>query len=341
MEVNKAELLAALEKVKPGLANRELIEQATSFAFLGGRVVTYNDEISVSHPVQDLDVTGAVKAETLYSFLSRVKEDTITMEIDDNQVKITAGKSVAGLVFEQEVKLPVEEVGEIGTWHPVPEDLVTGLKMCHPCCTKDMSLGVLTCVYVNGRVMVGSDSYQIIKYQLDQEVALDPFLLPASSAQVLSKYRITEIASGQGWVHFKTEDDTVISSRVFDGDYPDFDVHFEFDGGEVEFPKGTTEALERAEVFSKSDLAIQDMPVVTIEITKSRVKISAQDESGWFKETLQVKHTGEPIKFTTNVQFLLALLGQSPSCVYGEGRVRFTGEKWTHLISTMVSEDDA
>lgn len=340
MEVNKAELLAALEKVKPGLANRELIEQATSFAFLGGRVVTYNDEISISHPVKDLDVTGAVKAEALYSFLSRVKEDTITMEIDDNQVKITAGKSVAGLVFEQEVKLPIEEVGEIGTWHPVSEDFVTGLKMCYPCCTKDMSLGVLTCVYVNGQVMVGSDSYQIIRYQLDQEVALDPFLLPASSAHTLARYPITEIASGQGWVHFKTKDGTIISSRVFDGDYPDFDVYFEFEGTEIEFPKGTTEALERAEVFSKSDLTIMDMPVVTISITKNRVNISAQDQSGWFKETLPIKHTGEPIKFTTNVQFLLALLSQSPSCVYGEGRIQFAGEKWTHLISTMISEDD-
>jgi DNA polymerase III sliding clamp (beta) subunit (PCNA family) len=340
LQVKKAELQAALEKVKPGLADRELIEQATSFAFMNGRVVTYNDEISISHPVQDLDVEGAIKAEALYSFLNRVKQDTITIDVDDNQLKITAGRSKAGLVLEQEVKLPVEEVGEIGTWHPVSEDFVNGLKMCHPCCTKDMSLGVLTCVYVNGQVMAGSDSYQIIKYQLDQEVALDPFLLPASSAQVLSKYRITEIASGQGWVHFKTEDDTVFSSRVFDGKYPDFETPFEFNGEEITFPEDTREALERAEVFSRPDLVVPDMPVVTIEITKSRVKISAQDESGWFKETLHVKHAGEPIKFTTNVEFLLALLSQSPSCVYGEGRVRFTGEKWTHLISTMVTEDD-
>src|SRR5690554_5571655 len=124
LQVKKAELQAALEKVKPGLADRELIEQATSFAFMNGRVVTYNDEISISHPVQDLDVEGAIKAEALYSFLNRVKQDIITIDVDDNQVKIKAGRSKAGLVLEKEVKLPVEEVGEIGKWMPLPEGFV-------------------------------------------------------------------------------------------------------------------------------------------------------------------------------------------------------------------------
>ena len=72
MKINKVELQEALEKVKPGLASRELIEQSTSFAFMGDRVVTYNDEISISHPVKNLDVTGAVKAQTLYAFLNKI-----------------------------------------------------------------------------------------------------------------------------------------------------------------------------------------------------------------------------------------------------------------------------
>lgn len=340
MQVKKAELQAALEKVKPGLADRELIEQATSFAFMNGRVVTYNDEISISHPVQDLDVKGAVKAEALYSFLNRVKQDTITIDVDDNQLKITAGRSKAGLVLEQEVKLPVEEVGEIGEWAPLPEGFVKALKMCHPCCTKDMSMGVLTCVYVTGDIVVGSDGYQIIKYHLDGEMPVESFLLPAASAKELTRYEPTHIASGNGWIHFRTEDDTVFSSRVFSGQYPDFEVHFQFEGTEIEFPEGTREALERAEVFSRPDLVTQDMPTVTLAIGKNKVDITSQDQSGWFQESLRLRYTGEPIKFTTNVQFLLALLSQSPSCVYGEGRIQFAGEKWTHLISTMMSEDD-
>ena len=75
MKISRVELLEALEKVKPGLANKELIEQSTSFAFIGDRVVTYNDEISVSHTVKGLEnMRGAIKAKTLYEFLARVKD---------------------------------------------------------------------------------------------------------------------------------------------------------------------------------------------------------------------------------------------------------------------------
>ena len=48
--MKKAELIKALEAVRPGLANKEMIEQSTSFAFMKDRVVTYNDEISISYP---------------------------------------------------------------------------------------------------------------------------------------------------------------------------------------------------------------------------------------------------------------------------------------------------
>ena len=48
MKLNKADLQRALEIVKPGLANKEMIEHSTSFAFINGKVITYNDEISLS-----------------------------------------------------------------------------------------------------------------------------------------------------------------------------------------------------------------------------------------------------------------------------------------------------
>ena len=52
MKINRKELLDTLSIVSPGVSNKEMaIEQATTFAFLKDRVVTYNDEISISHPI--------------------------------------------------------------------------------------------------------------------------------------------------------------------------------------------------------------------------------------------------------------------------------------------------
>jgi hypothetical protein len=71
--MKKTDLIKALEAVKPGLANKEMIEQSTSFAFMEDRVVTYNDEISISHPLKGIPIVGAIKADELYAFLSKVK----------------------------------------------------------------------------------------------------------------------------------------------------------------------------------------------------------------------------------------------------------------------------
>lgn len=331
MKIEKAALLTALEKVKPGLASKEMIEQSTSFAFMGDRVVTYNDEISISHPVKGLDVKGAVKAQVLYSFLNKIKRDEIEVEWEENQVKITAGRSKAGLVFEAEVKLPVEEVGKIGDWKSLPEEIVEALRFCYPCCSKDMSRPILTCVHINGKRVQASDGYQIINYRLEKKSPVKGFLLPASAVRELVKYNIKEIAEGEGWIHFRTEDGTVFSSRIFEGSFPEIEKFLDFTGIEIPFPKTAPQALERARIFSGN--SGEEIPQVEVSVSEDQISFSAKDASGWFEENTRTKYKGDPIHFHTGVDFLINLLGQALSCIYGDDKIKFTGEKWTHVLA--------
>lgn len=337
MKINKKELQTALEKVKPGLANREILEQATSFAFMGDRVVTYNDEISVSHPVEGLNVTGAVKAQALYDFLNKIKKDEIEIEWQENQVVIKSGKAKAGLILEQEIKLPIEEVGEINKWKSIPEDMMEALKFCYPCCSKDLSRPILTCVNINKDSVEASDSYQIIRYKLNKKAPVSKFLVPASSVRELVKYKVDKIAEGQGWVHFKSSDDTIFSCRILNDEFPDVTNYLEFEGMEFDFPKKTTHALEKAEVFSKADLSSGDLPTVTIEITDGEVNVTTKNEYGWFEEKIKGKHSVQDssIKFSIGINFLSNLLSQLQNCIVGEDRIKFEGENWTHVIAMM------
>lgn len=337
MKVDKQELQQALAAVKPGLASKEFIEQSTSFAFLGDRVVTYDDEISISHPVKNLDVTGAIKAQALYEFLNRVKRDQIELVWEEDQVKIHAGRSTAGLVFEQEVKLPVEEVGEIGEWEKLPEDFVTALSYGYPCCSKEMSRPVLTCLNVNGDKVEASDALQIIRYQMKDALAIDRFLIPATAAQELTRYDITHIAGGAGWVHFKTEDGTVFSSRVFEGEYPTISPHLHIeDAQEINFPRTIPQALERAQVFAQESTGM--IPMATIAIEEGQVKISAQSTSGWFEERIKTKYKGGSVRFQAGVESLINLLTHTRRCELGDGRIKFTGDDWEHVVATVEDE---
>ena len=333
MKINKNELQTALEKVKPGLAGKELIEQSTSFAFMGDRVVTYNDEISISHPVPNLDVVGAIQATALYAFLSKIKREEIDIEWEEKQIKITAGKAKAGLVFEQEIKLPVEEVGDIGKWKKLPEGFIDALKFCHQCCSKDMSRPALTCVYINGSTIQATDSYQIVQYTLQKKVPTKAFLIPATAVQDLVKYDIVEIAEGTGWYHFKTADGTVFSTRIFDGEFPEVSKFFDFKGTPIQFPKTALPALERAQIFSKGTFHTNDLAVVVVEVSEGQARFSAKDECGWFEESVKTEYKGEPIRFTTGVEFLINILKQENLCTFGESKIRFKGEKWDHIIA--------
>jgi DNA polymerase III sliding clamp (beta) subunit (PCNA family) len=339
MKISRAELLEALEKVKPGLANKELIEQSTSFAFIGDRVVTYNDEISVSHPVKGLEnMRGAVKAKALYEFLSRVKSEEITIEQEENQIVIKAGRSKAGLIFEQEVRLPIEELGKIGKWQALPDNFLGALMLCYPACSSDMSRPILTCVNVRGNNVEASDSYQIIQYQLKKKVPGD-FLIPASSVKELIKYDIQEISLGENWVHFRTPEGTIFSSRTVEGEFPDVERFLGIEGDEFTFPADMKEALNRANVFAKKEIDASTIPTVKVKAKNGELILTAQNEYGWFEEKLKTEHKDAKFSFSIGIEFLISLFDKLKTCNISDKKIGFAGDSWKHVIAIM-SEDE-
>lgn len=338
MEINKAELQKALEQVRPGLANKEIIEQSTSFAFMDGKVVTYNDEISITHPVKGLDLTGAIKAQELYQFLNKIKQEKIDISWDEGQFKITAGKSKAGLILQEEVKLPIEEVGKAGKFKDLPENFIEGLKFCRTSCSKDMSRPVLTCVHVkeDGHIE-SSDGYRVTYYSLGKKSPVSTFLIPATSVNELIKYKIKQVSEGKGgWIHFKTEDGTIFSCRIFDDNFPDTAPLFDMEGNNVRLPKKMGEALERAEIFAKRDFDSDSE--VCIELKEEQMTVSAQADSGWFEETLRIKYNDTPFAFKAHPLFLSEMLSRVQKCLLGQDRMKFEGDNWTHIIALTITK---
>jgi DNA polymerase III sliding clamp (beta) subunit (PCNA family) len=337
--VIRKELLAALEIVKPGLASREMVEQSTSFAFLDGRVVSYNDEISISTPIKGLSIRGAVKAEELYALLGKLKADEIEVTIDGNEVQMKAGRAKAGFTLQQEIKLPLEEIGEIGKWKTLPEHFIEALKFSIPSCSRNMGQPLLTCINVRpeGQV-ISCDNYRMTRYVIAAVPIKTFFLLPATSAQDLVKYGITKVAESKGWIHFKTEvGETVISCRIFEGEYPDTTPYFKVKGRQFDLPKALPNTLIRAAVFAKREHELDEEVTITLE--KNRIKIRGNSETGWFEETLNAHYDEEPVSFVVNPAYLQSILEQVTQCTLGKDRLRFESKgKWEHVISLKADE---
>lgn len=332
MKINKQELVEALGIVKPGLANKEIIEQSTSFAFLGDKVITYNDEISISHPITGLDLQGAVQADNLYKFLGKIKDETLNFELKDNEILLKTGRAKAGLLLQAEIKLPLEEVSGKKQWIDLPKDFVKFMSFAMTSCSRDMSRPVLTCVHIDqSGIIEASDSYRITHCDLKEELQFNTFLLPAISAVEVVKINPTSISIGKGWVHFKAEDETIISCRIINDKFPDTTPILNVKGTRLILPQTTNEILEKAMVFAKRDHILDEMVMITIH--EKKLIINAKNETSWYEEDVNMNYNGEKIVFSITPYLLKSILSETKECTISNEitKIKFEGEGWQYV----------
>ena len=336
--MKKTDLQKALEIVKPGLASKEMIEQSTSFAFMEGRVVTYNDEISISHPVEGLEIQGAIQAEELYKLLNKLKSDKIEITTKKNEVLLESGRTKAGLTLQQEIKLPLEEIGEISKWKTLPEDFLRHVQFAMAACSRDMSKPVLTCVHVTkDGIIEGSDNNRIARCALEEEMPVKTFLIPATSALEVVHLHPTKIAKGEGWMHFQTDEGTVLSCRTFEDKFPDCTQFMEVEGVSVIFPKTINEVLDRAAVFAKRDYFLDETVLITLK--DRRLKVKSKSESGWFEEEINFKYDDDPVTFSITPYLLKDILSETLMSVLSEDRLKFEGAGWEYVTMLRITEE--
>ena len=328
MNINKETLKQALEIVKPGLSSKSVIEQSTNFCFIKGKVVTYNDEISVRHPVEGLELEGAIPAENLYKFLSKIKEDKIDLTVKGSEIIITSGRSKAGLTMQTEIKLPLEEISGRKRWKDIPENFIKYLSFAMTCCSRDMSKPVLTCVNVSKNTVEASDGFRIVQCTLKGEMPLNPFLLPSTSVLQVVKLKPTMFAEGTGWVHFKTDAGTEISCRTFEDAFPEVTSHLKVEGSALVFPKTLEEVLNRAEVFAKRDNMLDES--VTISLGDNKLKVSSKSEEGWFEEDLNMKFD-ESLSFKITPFLLKSILSETQDWILSKTKLKCRGENWEFI----------
>jgi len=336
MQINKKDLQEALEIVKPGLANREVIEQTTSFAFMEERVVTYNNEISISHPIKDLKIKGAIQADKLYALLSKVKKDIIDITTEGNEIILSSGRMKAGLTLQSEIKLPLEDIPKIKEgWKDLPENFIKCLRFAMSACGKDMSRPILTCVHINKNgYMEASDNLRIIQCRLSSELPVKTFLIPASAAVDVVKLNPIRIAKEQeGWVHFQTEMGTIISCRIFGKDkYVSTSSRMEVkQEQEIIFPGIIQEVLDRAIVFAKRDYILDE--IIEISLENRRLKLRSFFDEGWFEEEINIRYTGDPISFSITPYLLKDILSESSKCIISKEKIKFEGDDWIYVAT--------
>jgi len=339
MKIEREHLLATLEAVQPGLSSSGDIEQSQTFVFLGDRVMTYNDEVSVSCPIET-DFKGAVKGEEMVKLLGKLKEKEVEVEITDGELHVKGGKVRAGIRLEAEITLPLEEVkppSDPKAWTPLPEKFAEGLRFCQFSASTDKGKPVLNCIQVSGQHVVSCDNFRLTRYDLGKTKAFPrDLLVPAKTVPTLLGYNPETYAAVGGWLHFRMASGLVFSCRTFEEAYPKTEQLLNVEGDEVEFPEEMKDILSRAEVFAKGKAGTDSR--IEVAFKGSEMMVTGRGEWGWLKEKAKVAKGSTSARFLINPVFLSDILGLLRTVTIGDRMIKLTGENFAHVATLLAAE---
>ena len=333
MKVNRKKLVTALDQVVPGLAGKEIIEQTHSFIFKDGEVLTFNDEISVRFPI-NIGIEGAVKASEFHKLISKLKDTEIELTQEKGEIRVKGKRTRAGISMESEISMPLDEIQPPEKWDKLPKDFGDAVSFCLFSVSTDMTKPILRCLSVKGSRIISSDDFRITKHRI-KKIAKE-FLIPGSVARQLIPYKPVKYAIVEGWLHFKNEEGVIFSCRTYQEKYPNVTKFLDVEGVEVVLPKKLPAILERAGIFTKTKFE-QDS-CVKILIKKGKIIVKGKGDSGWMRESCNIKYKGEPVEFIINHEFFAQTLELLRKATIGDTSLKLTGDRFVHVVRLIAEE---
>ena len=343
MKVNTKEFLNILRLLKPGVAHKEIINQAQHFLFTENTISSYNDKIFISHYFEH-PFNCSVKAEDLYNLISSITNEEIELEMKDNQFLVTSKNTKSGFASFSEGDL-FEIINKLNNdystldWKSLPEDFIQGLSICMFSVSKDSMKGVLSGISVNKEGIISSDDYRITKYQLNETIN-DSFILPLSSAIELINFSITKYAITESWAHFLTDTKVRFSVRLLTGDYPDVSEYLSMNEKpktELKFPEKTNELIRHLSTMTEGDTVIEKKLQVVLE---NKTATFGVEKKGlfWAKKDIPIDYFDEKLTFLVNPVFFYQVLEKDVIMKVYENQATFEADNFFHLFSLPVGE---
>ena len=330
-KINVKDFIDALTKVKPGLANKEIVEQSTHFIFDIDKIWTYNDQISIMQNF-DSGLTGAVKADSFFKLLTKISDEEISMSEEKGKIKFFGAKFKANIKIDPDIKIQPIPVPGINSkqWEELPENFDKAIAFSAFSCSRNMLRPELTCLLIEDGYCIGCDTFRGTKYKLSSKMDQE-FLLPATAAVELAKYNPYKVISEEGWLHFINKEKTTFSCRTYDEEYPkqiwDF---FKVKGEEVILPTDFLDAIDRAETALTADFDLDRIVSLIIEDNKIICR-GKGDYIDSYEEEADISYSGEKLDIKVHPILLGEILKHLSTMIIGD-RLLFKDENFEHGI---------
>lgn len=329
MKVMREDLLGRLQSVRPGLAQREVLEQTSHLVFMDGDVVTFNDAVSCRvKSGLDKSFTGAVKATPLITLLEKIPDEELMVEFGDGKLTISGKRKKSCFNCEAEISLTISQVEKPGKWRPLPDEFDDAVKMVSACASEDESKFYISCVNFAPAWIEASDNLQIARYKIKLPIS-KPFLAKHSSLKELVNLGMVEISEGTSWVHFRNATGLQYSCRCYLEEFPDISEYLEVTGETLTLPNALSEAVDRAAVLSSENA--DEANKVIVDLMPGKFKVRGEGITGWFQETKSTTYNGPTIRFMIRPELLSEISKRHTECIVSEDRLKVDSDKFTYV----------
>ena len=333
IQIKKAVFLDALTKVKPGLANKEIMEQSVHFILDQDRIWTYNDQLAISHEIRT-GITGAVRAVEFHALIQKIEGELIWFEQQQGQILIETESAQATINIEPDIKAKSITVPGINSkqWAELPKNFSTAVRACLFSVCKALDRPALNCLYVSESQVISSDRHRCTWHALDAPVN-SPFLLPFVAAKEIHQYNPYKVYPDKKWIHFVNRERTFFSCRTIDEPYPVEQVMgaFNTEGEQLPLPNTLNTAVEFAGTILVEDFALDKF--VTLSVEPGLITCGGRSDLGQASQKIEYDngYTGERIDVLVNPVFLNEIIDRLQTVIISD-RLLFEGEGFKHAI---------
>ena len=327
--MKKNDLLNALKTVKPGISDKEVLEQTNHFVFDEDCIRSYNDQIAI-YKKFETGLFGAVKASEFLQLIDKIPSDDIDIIQEDGQFKINTDTIEAAINVLEQHAVPLISIKDLKGWQELPDNFSEAVSFCLFSTGKDMTFPIWTCLNVSCNKVYSSDRYRATRFKLDSEVK-KPFLLKSNAAKVLTAYKPTHVLPQKDWIHFKNKDDVYFSSRVMTGKYIDVNPFFVSRGARINVPSDLKDIIDRVQIMTDCEFK-QDLNI-KIKISKGQMICTGEGSLGYIKEKTKVNYKGDDISIKIHPVFLKDIIKRLDELIVTKNSLLFKGNGFDHVIS--------
>jgi len=329
MKINRSELHAVLEKLQPGLAAKEIIEQSNKYIFQPKFIRTYNDEVAVTCPLAT-ELEGVVPSEEFYNIIKKIPDEVILLESDDKEMVVRGRKKKYKIKIDTTIVLPNIKTN-IKKWNTLPDDFSDAISFCAFSTSKDATDPTLTCLFISkNEVRSTDDKIRATIWTMQSEVK-DEFLLPGEFIKAVLKYKPIKYSIEKSWLHFSNDDGSVFSCRTVDDEFPDISNYFKVKGSSITLPSDFAKIVDRSHILQKDEEKL-----INIALTKNKVTCVGEGEAGEGTEWESIEYDGPDISIYVNPLFLTQILLHLQKVTIGEKRLLFKGKNFEHVVCVAV-----